>query len=461
MNKRLQIYKDILSRDTEKKWALEHCLEQTEAECNTRDQLYLHIFVPILINFTEWVLYEAKKAGIKRLYFLARDGYAIYQVAKALCKQNDYGLECRYLKVSRYSLRGAEYHLLGEECLDLFCIGGIDITFEKIMKRTLLTDEEARHIAELAGYQNKYTDILNYREIQQLKEILRKIPELFGYIEKHSKEVYPAAIGYFRQEGLFDMLPYAVVDSGWTGTTQKSLEHLINSALIEGCSCNISGYYFGLYQLPQGCNQERYHAYYFNQKEKMKRKAKFSNSMFEAVCSAPEGMTIGYKYDGNRYYPVESGNINPNAEAIRKQTQLLKEYLYWYIKTRYQRNLDVECRYKERKVQTEKLLKHCMSAPSMLEVEAFGEYVFCDDVLENQMQPVAAHLSTKDIHNQFLFSRILIMSGLKKDVIHESAWMEGSIVRNRQGRKWSTFWELEFTRWYKYLIYIRKAIDRK
>ena len=97
----------------------------------------------------------------------------------------------------------------------------------------------------------------------------------------------------------------------------------------------------------------------------------------------------------------------------------------------------------------------------MLEVEAFGEYVFCDDVLENQMQPVAAHLSTKDIHNQFLLSRILIMSGLKKDVIHESAWMEGSIVRNRQGRKWSTFWELEFTRWYKYLIYIRKAIDRK
>ena len=83
------------------------------------------------------------------LYFLARDGYQMYLAARQLCKQYDLDIECRYLKVSRYAVRVPEYHLLGERCLERICVGGIDVTFEKIMQRAALTDKEGtRRITE-------------------------------------------------------------------------------------------------------------------------------------------------------------------------------------------------------------------------------------------------------------------------------------------------------------------------
>ena len=98
----------------------------------------------------------------KRLYFLARDGYQMYLAAQQLCKQYDLDIECRYLKVSRYAVRVPEYHLLGERCLERICVGGIDVTFEKIMQRAALTDKEAEEIAALAGYTENYRKVINY-----------------------------------------------------------------------------------------------------------------------------------------------------------------------------------------------------------------------------------------------------------------------------------------------------------
>ena len=80
------------------------------------------------------------------------------------------------MNVSRYSLRAAQYHLLGKKSLDFICIGGICVTFEKIMKRACLTEQEAKQIAELCDYSDKYTKILNYKEIQKLKKLLYTYP---------------------------------------------------------------------------------------------------------------------------------------------------------------------------------------------------------------------------------------------------------------------------------------------
>ena len=47
--------------------------------------VYLTVFAPAMLYYVRWVLEEAKKNGIQRLYFLARDGYPMYMTAKALC----------------------------------------------------------------------------------------------------------------------------------------------------------------------------------------------------------------------------------------------------------------------------------------------------------------------------------------------------------------------------------------
>lgn len=450
---RLQKYRNILAKDEAKSAALLSCLNQQTDELLLQDQLYLHIFAPTLVSFVEWVIEEACKTGRKRLYFLARDGYSMYLAARYICESKGIDLECRYLKVSRYVMRRAEYHLMGTACLDHICVGGIDVTFEKIMKRAILTDAEAVEVAKLCGYEDRYTDVLNYQEIQNLKNVLKDIPVFFEYIYKHSKDAYPNTIGYLKQEGLLDDIPYAIVDSGWIGTQQQSMERLLQSA-ADNMQIQLHGYYFGLYETPKGTDRNKYHGYYFEPDRHIRRKVHFSNSLFEAVYSAPEGTTIGYRKIENRYVPVESRNGNPNAAAIQKQAELLQTYLTEYID--YMKTANKK-KIKKTEGLVQNLLSQLMSTPESFEVESFGEYLFCDDVVEQQMQTVAATLSTHDIRNQHFFSKALIMTGLRKETIHESAWIEGSIVRNGEQIQSNLYHAVL----YKYFVYIRKALGKK
>lgn len=166
------------------------------------EESFLHIWAPAITDYVEWVLEKAVRSGKKRLYFLARDGWMMYHAAQRIIDKRMLDIEISYLKVSRYAIRSAQYYLLGEKSLDLICIGGIDVTFERIMKRALLTDEEARHVARIAGYEDRYDTVLNYRQIQELKQQLKDVKILFKYIEQHSKINYENAVGYLRQEGL-------------------------------------------------------------------------------------------------------------------------------------------------------------------------------------------------------------------------------------------------------------------
>lgn len=124
---------------------------QSYKKARSEKEIYERVLAPTLYEFVLWVLQEALQSRKKRLYFLARDGYQMYLAAQQLCKQYDLDIECRYLKVSRYAVRVPEYHLLGERCLERICVGGIDVTFEKIMQRAALTDKEAEEIARLPG----------------------------------------------------------------------------------------------------------------------------------------------------------------------------------------------------------------------------------------------------------------------------------------------------------------------
>ena len=442
-------------------------LSQYEELYNDADlpQLYyLHCVAPVLIEFTAWTLQKAAGSGKKRLYFLARDGWQMYLAAKELVKAMGLDIDCRYLRVSRYALRVPEYHLLGEKCLDRICIGGIDVTFEKIMKRAALTDSQAMEIAMLCGWQSRYKNILNYQEIVSLKSELYKQKKLFEYIYQHSREAYPAAVGYFRQEGLFDDVPYAFVDSGWTGTQQQSLKNLLASIKPD---ISAEGYYFGLYEVPDNAAASGllYHGFYFMPKNGLKRKVYFSNSLFEAVTSSPEGMTLGYSEHGKEYTCVFDLPENVNAVKIQADSDALKKYLPLLCnicnnnkmrsgqpgKSLFFKNSKEERR---RIKMLYRLMSLWMGNPTEAEVKAFGSLLFSDDMLEGSLQMVSKDLSESDIKNQRFIRKLLIMLGIKKEVIHESAWIEGSIAsvgRNKRAN-------LRHARFYKYFVYVRKAL---
>ena len=444
---------------------------QSYKKAQSEKEIYERVLAPTLYEYVLWVLQETLQSGKKRLYFLARDGYQMYLAAQQLCKQYDLDIECRYLKVSRYAVRVPEYHLLGERCLERICVGGIDVTFEKIMQRAALTDKEAEEIAALAGYTENYRKVINYHEVMQLKDRLKKIPLLFHYIDRHSKEAYGTAIGYLTQEGLLEPVPYALVDSGWIGTIQQSIEHLLRQRQPDR---KLEGYYFGLYEIPEGEGRENYHSFYFTPWGEIKRKVHFSNSLFEAVFSAPEGMTLSYRTEGEKdkiiYVPVTDSRENLNRERISRYICWLEEFLKhqgMQVKTGSDSSTSgklTEQNWKnlpepDRKL-VEQLLSQFMGNPTQFEAEAYGSLLFSDDVREENHQSVSAEFSEQEIKNHHLLNRLLIMTGVRKKVLHESAWIAGSIATcgtlNERGRVRNR-WHAVF---YKYVIYLRKWLKQ-
>lgn len=410
-----------------------------------QDELYAMVCMPTMIEFISWVLKEAQKSKKQRLYFLARDGYQMYLTAQKLCEIKNISIECRYLKVSRYAMRMPEYHLLKEQCVEHICVGGIDVTTRRIMRRAGLDEKLAKKFLP----QKNDTQILNYQEVMQLKEELRQNDEFLERVYEVSKKTYESAIGYLKQEGLFDDINFALVDSGWVGTLQQTISHLIGRP-------NLEGYYFGIYQIPKGMSKEQYHSYYFGWKWGLKRKVGFSNCLFEAIFTSTEGMTLGYEKKGNVYIPISDFLENPNKKQIEHNCALLEEYMTVYGKwihggVGFQRKI-ANGSYEESVRFTERLLQKFMGYPTTLEVEAYGNLLFSDDVLEGNLKKVAADLTIEDIHTQRFLNKALIMLGIKKEEIHESAWIEGSIVKIGNHIRENLF----HAKLYKYFVYIRK-----
>lgn len=445
---RLQLYRRILLKNPVYYKTAIKC-EAAICGQNACDMLYLNVMAPVLLDYVKWVLANAVRAGKKRLYFLARDGWQMYLAASRLCAEWGIEIDCRYLKVSRYSVRVPEYFLIKEKCLDRICIGGMDVTFSKIMKRAALTEEEGLEIAGLTGYSGSYHQMMGYQEVIRLKDKLRNQEAFFRYTYEHSKRAYPSAIGYFKQEGLLDGVPYALVDSGWTGTLQQTLKNLLQT---RDARHRPEGYYFGLYEIPLGESRKDYHSFYFGPRNGICKKVHFSNCLFEAIFTAPTGMTMEYRQENGIYFPVLNSEENKNCRQIAGNISVLQTFL-----TEYLQNETEEGMLRSDSRMADELLSKFMGEPTELEVNSYGRSLFSDDVLENGLKTVCADLSDKEIRQQHFFHKLFIYLGIKKEILRESAWIEGSIVKNGVHIK-KNLWHAAM---YKYFVYIRKTMKRE
>ena len=405
--------------------------------------------------FVFYVLTDARKRGIKRLVFCARDAYLFYEAAKILGPVIAPETEVSYIHVSRYSLRAAEYALSPDDCLDTICLGALDISFSRMMKRASLSDEEIKYFAKECGYSGREREVLDNGQIREIKHRLLNNREFFEVVSEHAKDKLQPALDYLKQEGLdkdsLKKTKTAIVDSGWIGTVQKSLNKLI------GAGEKLEGYYFGLYSIPKGVSEESYNSFYFSPGAgvmNLGRKNRFSVCLFETVCSSPESMTYGYEYSDGKVIPLTKPEGNPNKDYIIRCSGYMREFseiLAGVIKDDlgniHDHDLIWIC---------EELLKTCMSDPTPEESSAFGKMLFNDDVLPDADYSLAGKWSDDDLKKNAFFRKMFIKSGMKDGELPKSGWPEGSITNSCTGlkRKISLFSE----RTSKTVTEIRKTI---
>jgi hypothetical protein len=73
-----------------------------------------------------------------------------------------------------------------------------------------------------------------------------------------------------------------------------------------------------------------------------------------------------------------------------------------------------------------------MGNPSRLEAGYYGSFLFSDDLCDAHIRKAANELTEQELKDAGAVSKLLIMAGISRKVIHESAWIEGSIVNLNQ-----------------------------
>lgn len=410
--------------------------------------LFRSYYAPVLYNYVYWVIEDARKRKIEKLYFLSRDGYLMYHTAENIIRDKSIDdIKVSYLKVSRYSLRSAQFYLLGKKSLDMICINGIDVTFRKILFRAGLGTKEQEAVIESLSYNKEDVDkVLSRSEINKVKRILSNNNVFWEYLNNNSKTAYENTIGYLRQEGLVTEERIAIVDSGWVGSIQESIKQLLGIN-------DLQGYYFGLYEIPRGVTYKNYHSYYFGPKSTREiyhdnyadnqRKVHFSNCLFEAIYSSPEGMCLGYKKVNERYVSIDAKD-NPNKEYMDASYDVMKRY------TQDEKDI-INCI-----DMSEDLLVEAMAYPSLDEVNVLEKLLFCDDVIEYEYQSIVRPWSTNDVKKNNALYRIINKIFNPKYVENISGWPEASIVKC--GYKVDYYLKQE--RIMKRLMYLRKALLR-
>lgn len=436
-----------MKRDKRLSEVSEKLYRDSFSDARSENVVPLFVMAPVMYCFVKWVLQEAQRTQTKKLYFCARDGYSMYQVAKEICAIEKINIECRYFYCSRYALRSAHFFLMGTESLDYICLGGINVSFEKLMYRAGLCKEEAEQIAKRLGYQDTMYMPMTYAQVKNMKPVLQGCEEFMQLVKEKAKEKYPQVCGYLKQEGLLEPEKYAFVDSGWTGSMQVSICQLLSSM---GEEKQLEGYYFGMYEYPSGVKKSDYHCYYFEPNSGLRKKVYFSNSLFECIFSSPEGMTLSYRQEDKRFLPVFEREMNPNRNAIERSTTLLVQYAKRVLQDYPNDFLIME----DKRTVVMQLLETFMGKPTKNEAEYFGGYVFCDDVRGEENQTVAAKMSYAEMKQNHLIPKSIGMLRRQGVPVCESAWLEGSTVLVEQAKKR----DLRQCALYKYILYLRKSM---
>ncbi len=246
---------------------------------------------PIIYSYVEWVLSEAVRKGIHRLYFIARDGYLIKRVADILIQRNHLSISTYYIYGSRKAWRLPS---LDKECFDLYTILKWSNT-RKIKSLENLAEFLGIPCDELIsfmpeGCKNKKAMITN-QGLQYIANKLNNDQHFKDYLINKMRGIRDLTVDYLRQEIDVSNDNFAFVDVSGGGLTQGCLSNLIKSFYCKP----IHTFFFKIDRVnlnPNSINDTFLPSYLEN------------NLVIEMICRAPHGQTIGYEEKDGRVVPI-------------------------------------------------------------------------------------------------------------------------------------------------------------
>jgi len=407
-------------------------LQETDPNQNNKEIVTIaaNIIAPLLTSYVTWVLQDAEKRGIEKLYFVSRDGQVLLKIAQQLSHHFP-TVELRYLYGSRQAWFLPSITEVKQKTLDWVLIDGQSKLLIHLLKKFNISYSEiASYLKQNGDYFDNKTQHIDQSNLQEFWNLLES-KEISTLILEKAKISRQECISYFEQNGLFSNNKWAIVDLGWTLKCQRSLQTLLK---MKNENQEVLGYYFALFRESLLSKESGQYKSFFLQ-DLISRKFKYSleevifrhqNIIEQIFTIADHPSTVGYQTDlkDNITYPLYT-NTQYTDEQI-KFTKISHSTILKYAQEISKINPNILINHLDtiKQISLYNTILF-LTKPSFNEVKSVANLVTFDDQNNSQKRPLARSLRIKDLA-YFLFKLLGFIN--KRNYQKGLEWLEGSIA---------------------------------
>ena len=377
---------------------------------NDTGRLAAGVFLPVALVYTMWILEQAERKGIKRLCFLARDGYVLYHIARVMCERWGADIECSYFYCSRYALRMAAYRFFDDSAFDKLFIYSYKVSPYIMLNRAGFDPYERQAVYTSSGFEGDEKQLMSRQQFRSFCDKIRSDSIFRDILRKRSGEAYRSFEAYVRQEGIDTRDHVGIVDLGWTGSMQYTLTRLLESMDV---NTRVTGFYMGMLCTPP--REISCETWLFHQGNRGIR-AWFSHNLAECVFTAPHGQTMGYEITDNGVMPVL------NKDEPRENRDLPGSVLELAVHEAIPALKDTGYHEGYRGLALS-LLRRVMMHPRKEEADALSSIVFCDDVGEQYHKSIAEKGASGKLRKELILHKFF-----DRDKTDGYYWYYGSLA---------------------------------
>lgn len=422
------------------------CARYTRAayeEKGTAARMGSSICAPLIFGYVNWMLQECGKKGIRRLYFIARDGYLPKIIADKIIASKNLPIETHYIYGSRRVWRMSS---LCEEHFNLSELLYWSYS-EKIQTSGDLADFLEIPMDVLApflpyGSRKPETELSTwslYKIIKKLQHDRRFIQVYLKFLE----EKRMLAVAYLKQEIDVQDDAFAFVDASGIGLNQGCLRQLMTDFYKK----SIHSFFFRIdrVNMAKGCV---YHVFFPSRME--------NHLITELFFRAPHGQTNSYQWEDGIVKPtlVDFEDRYLMEHGFGEQQEAIEHFIDYMIKIEKQNDIPLDLL-----VVFEAYFRHVATSPDKETREYFATFPNDETGYGNVAVEYAPKLTREDILNIFL--RRMYWENIR--IYYKGSNLEYSLLRcNKEERKLIQQCKQEyFQEWGKRERAEKEAVEQK
>jgi glycosyltransferase involved in cell wall biosynthesis/FMN phosphatase YigB (HAD superfamily) len=263
---------------------------------------------PVMYGFLRWIAAKAQAQGVKKLFFLSRDGYYLSKAYEIIAKQWNLNVDSTYMYASRRLLNLARIRCMDDTALDFLLSPNPGLRVRDFIDRIGLSadnfSDEIRR-SGLAGPDAVLTSnggvFFTAEMREQMKSLLIAMaPKILALCSEVRKNV----LSYFADIG-FEADKIAIVDVGWQASSIRSLQDLLR---MESPDYRLRGYYFGTWCFAQpsvdaGCLIDSYYIHLHTPSHRVEIIAECVE-LIEHLFNAPHATVVNIEKTDQGWQPI-------------------------------------------------------------------------------------------------------------------------------------------------------------